>query len=169
MAVADTPDTPANNSFKQSLLNDLAWMLVAHRKLDAARQIATAQLSAPGSDAHYILLMVARLQGDWNGANQQAIAIRDAKPISGTQDGTWLAKLLLTSLPAPAINRRITLLMIDSERALGHAAVADKLVADMRQSVPDWEKRSPTKKKLVQDARDGSLVVAGAAADTAGY
>ena len=89
--------------------------------------------------------MVARLQGDWTGANRQAIAIRDAKPLSGAQDGAWLAKLLLASMPAPPVNRRTMLLMIDSERALGHTAVADKLVADMRQSAPEWEKRSAAK------------------------
>ncbi len=153
-AVADTssaPDTPSNKIFRQRLLNDLAWMLLTHRKLQAAEQIANAQLSASNQspyeehlnhrNAHLILLMSARLQGNWNAANQHAIAIRDAKPVNSASGGNWIARLLLASVKAPPPDRRIGLLVIESERALGHSTVADKLVADARNSAPAWEKQ----------------------------
>lgn len=153
-AVADTTSSPATLPFKQSLLDDLAWMLVTHRKLDEAARIANAQISDPGNDelvgrlyrrdAHLVLLMAARLQGDWMGANQQAIALLGMKTANGAQGGNWFTHLLLSRWSSPQLDRRITLLQVESERALGHTTVADKLVADMRKSVPEFAKTLPS-------------------------
>lgn len=126
-------------SMIENLKRDMAWLFIAHRKLDEAIGIAEQTLATTKAEtesasierrhARMLLAMAARLKGDWPGVKKHAEANRE---IRQTKTGSWLVDLYIGSQP-PIRDRRATLMLIDAERALGNNAAADKLVAELRQ------------------------------------
>jgi len=155
LAAADTALTSDAQMDRQAIQDDLAWMLLAHHKLDEAAQLAQSQAAATQGaeharahsqrNAHMVLSMVARLNGDWEGVSRHATAVRNMAAAETPQMGNWFLNLALTRMAPPIVDRRATLLLIDSERKLGHTAAADKLLAEFRKSAGAFETASQTK------------------------
>lgn len=156
-AVAGVRTSPAGTiqTSGHDIEQDLAWMMIAHRKLDEATRIIAPRFAATSDkpylvnanqrDAHLAMLMVARLKGDWREARNHAIAIREMKAPEEPRLGNWFVNLLVSRMARPRLDHRATLLLIESERALGHHSAADKLVAEMRKSYSSLTKAPSAK------------------------
>ncbi len=135
-ALADLQRLPAvDEYFRNSLALDHAWFLMyRQRPQDAVRRLAyyldqpiTGSAHAFGfpRDAAMLAAVAARAQGNWREVKARTSAIVTIKKF---KTGNWLTD----TFQPRRFDVRAGLLLVEAERKLGNAAVADQLVADMR-------------------------------------
>ncbi len=147
-ALADLQRLPkVDDYFRSALAVDHGWFLMyTERPQDAVRRLTVyldkpvashASVFGSARDAYMLAAVAARAQGNW-----QEVKARTAAMLvfDNVKTGNWL----FDTFKSRRFDVRAGLLLVEAERKLGNAAVADKLVADMRPQYLEPKGKTPT-------------------------